>query len=77
MKPVVPKLDLIIRIPKFEISIEILILKLRYLETVECRLKYGEEKRIEERKRVTQQFRDALRFCVTPIELTPLTPVSP
>jgi hypothetical protein len=55
-----PRLTLQITIPKQEHDLDILIARLRYLETKECRSKVSEEWRVMERAEVTRQFRQAL-----------------
>jgi hypothetical protein len=51
-----------ITIPKQDYSIDLLILRLRYLETQECRSKVSEEWRLLERAEVTKQFRKAIEM---------------
>ena len=51
-----------ITIPKQDYSIDLLIQRLRYLETPECRGKVSEEWRVLERAEVTKQFRKAIEM---------------
>lgn len=58
MRP--PPLSIVI--PKQEYCIDMLIQRLRYLETPECRAKVTEEWRVLERAEVTRQFRKAIEM---------------
>jgi len=49
-----------IRITPGEYEIDVLIKRLRYLETKECRKEFTEERRVAERAVVTRQFREAI-----------------
>lgn len=53
-------MNLKIVIPKQDFTLEDLRLKLKYLETPECRKIMPEETRVLERAEVTKQFRQAL-----------------
>jgi len=43
-----------------DLTMKYLIGRLKWLETMECRLIMGEERRIEERRKVTEKFKSML-----------------